>query len=327
MSSERTQTPGNTRYSQREIDDLLAEELGSQYVEYRKIWNASGPTNIPRFPIHIDFEVNDMCNQRCVFCPRNTDKHPDVSYPLNTGRSLHFDDYKRVIDEGADKGLLSVNLGAFAEPLLHPKLFDMIAYAHQCGIIDSRLITNGILLDRHLDPIFRCGLVNLFVSLDAYSEEKYRCVRGNFFDKVCANILLFLEERKRRGVRLPIVRVSFIDMKNTREEQVPFVRYWEDKVDFIDIQTFADFNTDMVVAPDLNSPKKWDCGSPWSRLAVRASGDILPCCSFFGCNIPVGNIKDMSIEEAWTSDTLHNIRYGVLHDTLHNCSICQRTSG
>ena len=68
--------------------------------------------------------------------------------------------------------------GAFAEPLIHNRVFDMVAYAHKNGIIDSRIITNGLLLNKYFDQIFDSGLVNLFVSIDAFSEDKYREIRG-----------------------------------------------------------------------------------------------------------------------------------------------------
>ena len=31
-------------------------------------------------------------------------------------------------------GLRSINLGAFAEPLIHKRVFDMVKYAHEKGI-------------------------------------------------------------------------------------------------------------------------------------------------------------------------------------------------
>ena len=52
-------------------------------------------------------------------CQRNTKRHPSLNYVLNTGASLSFETYKKVIDEGSGKELLSVNLGAFAKVLSH----------------------------------------------------------------------------------------------------------------------------------------------------------------------------------------------------------------
>jgi len=305
------------RYSEKDVEELLTKELGERYSNYRKIWNNVDYENIPDFPIHIDFEVIDECNQRCIMCPRNAKTHPNVSYSLNTGKVLDYERFKDVIDEGVNKGLLSINLGAFAEPLLNK-------YAHDKGVIDSRLITNGLLISSYIDEFFDYGLVNLYVSLDAFRDETYFEIRGKGFNIVKKNILNIIEEKKRRNAILPIIRVSFIDMEINREEKDNFIEFWRDKADHIDIQVYGDFNFPLSGKIDKSEAKKWSCIAPLKRVSVMSNGKILPCCNFFGINIPIGNIYKNSIEEAWNSEKMHEIRSGILHDDLDNCSICQR---
>lgn len=316
-----------SRYSEDDIEVLLSNELGESYRHYRETWNAVSVTNIPAFPIHIDFELNDSCNQSCVMCPRNTETHPDINYSINTFSTFKFSDYKRVINEGSRKGLLSINLGAFAEPLIHKRVFDMVAYAHKNGIVDSRIITNGLLLNKYFDEIFDSGLVNLFVSIDAFSEDKYYEIRGPGFRKVKNQLLAFLAEKEKRKSKLPIVRVSFVNMNVNQAEQESFIKFWRQKVDIIDIQVFDNFNIDIKKEYDYGKPKKWDCRSPWSRLSILSDGSILPCCNFFGRNIPVGNVSSTTVESVWKSLALQQVRDGIINDTLKNCSICQRTGG
>lgn len=313
-----------TRHSGQNIDRLLAERLGERYSHYRRLWDAAGPDNIPPFPIHLDFEVNDICNQRCRMCPRNRDTHPNIKFSINKKTILDFKVYQQAIDEGTENGLMSVNLGAFAEPLLHKDIFKMVKYAHQKGVVDSRLITNGLLLDRMIDDIFSSGLVNLFVSIDAFSEQKYREIRGNGFDRVKSGLIKLLKEKKRRDSILPIVRVSFVDMPGNSGEKENFISFWQDKVDMIDIQIYDNYNINISENISLKKSKKWNCLSPWKRLAVLSDGNILPCCNFFGWNIPIGNINDNGLKGAWHSERLKIIRQGILDDSLDNCSVCQR---
>jgi radical SAM protein with 4Fe4S-binding SPASM domain len=312
------------RYSEKDIEKLLTKELGERYSSYREKWNNISYSSILKYPLHIDFEINDKCNQSCIMCPRNTKTHPDINYELNTGSVLDYEKYMEIIDEGVNKGLLSINLGAFGEPLINKNVFNMVKYAHEEGVIDSRLITNGLLLDKYIDDIFDSGLVNLFVSIDTFSEEKYLEIRGKGFKKVKNNLLDMIEEKKRRNSLLPIIRVSFIDMDINKEEKDAFVEFWEDKVDYVDIQVYDNFNLDITKPYNTNKTKKWECKSPWARLAILSNGDILPCCNFFGRNIPIGNITDTTIEDAWNSEALQRIRKGILNDSLQNCSICQR---
>lgn len=312
------------RLTEKDIHRILADALGPRYSAYRAEWDAVSPGNIPDFPIHMDFELNDLCNQSCVMCPRNADTHPDINYTLNTKSVLSFADYCRIIDEGAAKGLRSINLGAFAEPLIHKRCFDMVAYAHEKGVVDSRIITNGLLLGRYVDRVFDSGLVNLFVSVDASRPETYARVRGQGFEKVKNNLLKVLAEKNHRNSALPTVRVSIVDMKSNHGEIEEFVAFWGGKVDFIDVQVYDDFNIDINAPFDLSRKKKWDCRSPFARLAVLSNGNILPCCNFFGENIPVGNIHESSIEAVWKSEAIRDVREGILGDSLKNCSICQR---
>jgi len=313
-----------SRYSEKDIQGILGNILGNPYIAYRKAWEGTSLAHVPEFPVHIDFEVNDRCNQACAMCPRNTKKHREIRYPINTGSVLDLSDYRSVIDEGASKGLMSVNLGAFAEPLIRTDVFDMVRYAHDRGIIDSRIITNGLLLHRFTDQIFESGLVNLFVSVDAFSEDTYRCLRGKGFQKVKENLLAFIAEKKRRNAVLPIVRVSFVEMQANRGEKDTFITFWRERVDIVDIQVFDNFNHDTLQQIDRQKAKKWDCLAPWSRVAVLATGDILPCCNFFGRNIPIGNIRDSSITDAWNSEGMQLVREGIMTDSLNNCSVCQR---
>lgn len=313
-----------SRLTEKDIHGILGRELGEGYVRYRAAWDAVSPANIPAFPIHLDFELNDSCNQRCRMCPRNEDTHPDVNYRINSGSVLAFEDFRRVVDESVGKGLASLNLGAFAEPLIHKRVWDMVRHAREAGVVDTRLITNGLLLERQLAGVFDSGLVNLFVSLDAFRDETYRDIRGHGFDKAKRGLEAVLEERRRRGAVLPVIRVSIVDMPGNHGEIDEFVAHWAERVDFIDVQVYDDFNVDVSRPFDPARPKKWDCRSPFARLAVRSSGEVLPCCNFFGWNIPVGSIHRSTIERIWTSSELDAVRRGILADSLRNCAICQR---
>ena len=313
-----------SRYSPVDIDDMLTDVLGERYASYRRLWNRVTRECVPAFPIHLDVEVNDKCNKSCIMCPRNTRHHPNINYAINTGSVLDFQTYQKIIDEGAEKGLMSVNLGAFGEPLLHKDVFRMVNYAHQLEIIDSRIITNGLLLHRFTEDIFTSGLVNLFVSLDAFYPETYYKVRGSGFEQIKSNLLNFIAEKERRKSMLPIVRVSFVKMNVNTAEEEKFVEFWRDKVEIIDVQLYDDFNFDVTRPVDKSLKKKWNCRSPWHRMSVLANGNILPCCNFYGWNIPIGNVFENSIEEAWNSDKMAGVREGILRDSSNNCSICQR---
>lgn len=312
--------PGNicgVRLLHVDIEQMLAKRLGPRYAAYRKAWYAAKPDSIPDFPIHLDIELVDYCNQNCSFCARNQKMHPNLPFQLNTGRKMDERVLAGLIEEAKREKLMSIGI-ALGEPLMHPQVFQVVRAFHDAGVVDSRMITNGTLLHRFMDDIFQSGLVNLYVSIDALTEGTYRKVRGEGFQKVVDNLLLLLEEKKRRNSALPVTRVSFVEMDSNRHELAGFKEFWMDKVDLIDIQFQMSYETRPT-----GKAKKWVCVDPFRRLSVTALGEILPCCTFFGKRMILGDIQKMTLRDAWTSDAMKRVRDDLVHDRQPICVACQ----
>ena len=45
---------------------------------------------------------------------------------------------------------------------------------------------------------------------------------------------------------------------------------------------------------EYDNQKSAFCPNPFRQLVVRANGDVLPCCSFWGENLKLGNLQDCS---------------------------------
>jgi radical SAM protein with 4Fe4S-binding SPASM domain len=302
----------------------LKEALGEPYIKYRNLWNQVEGGFLPSFPIHLDFELQDLCNQSCIMCPRNEKLHDKINYKINSGKYLEYSIFQKIIDEGVGKGLKSINIGAFSEPLIHPEIIKIVDYAKKAGIVDIRIITNGLLLGKHADELISAGLTNLFVSVDASTSETYEKIRGHGFSKVVDSIEKSIAIRDANLSGLPIIRVSFVEMDINRHEKNQFIEHWKDRVDFVDIQISDNYNISGSEVISALHPKKWDCLSPWSRLAILADGTVLPCCNFNGRNLPIGNAIESSIEEIWNSYALENVRKNLKSDKSNVCKLCQR---
>ncbi len=312
----------------RQVENYLIDVLGKPYRDYRLAWaetskQGAAPSDMP---VHLDIEMQDFCNQSCVMCPRNTEIHTDLGYTINEKHVIDLEKLKDVISFSVASGVKSLNFGAYSEPLIHKDLWDLIKFSHELGVVDTRVITNGLLLNRWKNQIFDSGLVNLFVSLDAHSEETYAKIRGKGYSKVKASLLEIIQEREHRGTLLPIIRVSWVDMKVNRHEKKEFIEFWTGLVDHVDIQTWSDF-TDVPTLVDLSIPKSFECRSPWQRLSILANGDVLPCCDFNGRNLVIGNIQQDSLDEIWKGSALKKIRDDITQDLSPTCSACQRCQG
>jgi radical SAM protein with 4Fe4S-binding SPASM domain len=302
-----------------DIHERLGEILGERYTQYRLAWESAKPDCIPQFPIHLDFEFFDLCNQSCSFCPRNETLHNN-NYPINTKSKLDWSVVKKVAAEAKENNLYSVNFGAYAEPLVYERIFDAVKLFIDNGVVDTRLITNGLLLNKYYNDIFGSKLLNLYVSLDAYTEETYFKQRGKGFQRVKDNLLGFLDEKEKRNSIFPIVRVSFVENPKNVHEKEDFIEYWKNKVDFIDVQHMIDYTKAPVA--EISS-KKWNCMDPFKRVSIISTGEVLPCCTFHGRTLAVGDIYKQSIKEIWDGEEIKHLRNKLLNDKSEICNICQ----
>lgn len=308
------------RQAKFDVHHFLGEHLGSRYKEYRLAWNAAGPLQIPPFPIHLDLELADRCNKKCSFCPRDLEHHPGFEGLIGTNEVLDAAVIEQIARECAENNLYSINFGAGNEPLMCPNLMDVLEMFHDGGVVDSWIITNGVLLDKWIDRILESRLVNLYVSIDGYSEETYRKLRGEGFHRVCSAVEELVRRRNEMGRLLPLVRVSYIEHPDNMHESADFLKYWQNKVDFVDMQTFFDYQN---IQPDPSRPRKRDCLDPYRRLAVHGNGSTIPCSSDFGLRLHLGDGRQQSLKEIWNGEAMGNVRRHLAENSDNMCNHCQ----
>ena len=86
-------------------------------------------------PTYIQIEPVGQCNLRCQMCAIQF-RHDGPPYgPL---AFMRWDDFTRLVDEFV--GLRELHLQGLGEPMMHPRFFDMVAYAAGKGI---RVTTNS----------------------------------------------------------------------------------------------------------------------------------------------------------------------------------------
>lgn len=307
-----------------EYHQAFSRRFGERYEIYRTQWDKSCRTELPDFPVHLDFELGDICNQACIMCPRNSETHKNIGYELNTKKNINYDMFCRIIEEASGYNLASINLGAFAEPLINVNLFRLVSFAAQKGVIDIRIITNGLLLSKFTDRILDSAITNLFVSLDASSSSTYEKIRGKGYDQVLESVKAFIKTRDEAGLIFPFVRVSFVEMKINKHEKDEFVNFWSNIVDFVDIQPGEDLS--LYPTMNTNKEKRFDCLAPWQRLSVLSNGQVLPCCNFYGRYIPIGNAQTQSMHEIWHSANMMVVRNNLINDRSPVCLTCQSCS-
>jgi radical SAM protein with 4Fe4S-binding SPASM domain len=295
-----------------DINALLAAELGPRFRAYREAWErASSLEVVTDYPIHIGFELNRSCNLRCPMCTWSAEG------AQNLGKEgwLDFDRFARIVDDGVRRGLCSVALNWVNEPLLRPDLPRFVAYARDAGVLDIMIHTNGMLLTESMAAgLIDGGLTRLMVSLDALTQPVYDKIRvGADLEVVQRNIARFLEVRRTRGRRLPLLSVNFVRMAVNEHELEAFVEFWHDTVDFFAIQEYINpFPTredkDALTAATLQRTLDFKCAQPYQRVAVQYDGTVAPCCTFYGAELDVGNVFQRPLAEIWRGAAMTDLR-------------------
>lgn len=327
-----------------EPDDHMAEILGEKFRNYREAWKKAGTTGsdgklvpLTDYPLHLNFEISFGCNYRCGMClyAIPTDQW---GYKIEEEKKISFEKYKEIVDEGAKRGLGSVSLNGYNEPLMQQDLAEYIRYARDKGVPDVFFVSNAIMLDaKKTERLLDSGLTRIMFSLDAFSPESYGKIRKEGgYEKVIANVLHFLKRKKERGDVLPVTRVSFVRNRINAGEEEGFLKFWSDKVDYILIQRFTNpflgherFEETEEAFRLEDSEPLGDCQQPFQRLYITNNGDVHPCCSGYGLRMTVGNIFEESVADIWKGKRMEAIRRTVNANPdkqPESCRLCRQAS-
>lgn len=304
-------------YEFTDVEKTLETIHGASFMEYRQKWDAATSfCEIPKSPLYIILETNSYCNMKCKMCTRNffsSEKRVNISEEI----------VDRIVGQCKEYNIPSVFVGAAAECLINPNIKGILRKMKSIHNLDCFLITNGYSLDEDMaNFLIDIQYERVYVSLDAAREETYRKIRGCDLKRVENNVNQLLLLREERGSVLPLVRVSYVIQEENQEEQEEFFNKWKDKVDIIDYQYLIDYkDLDKLAEPEELPETDFQCVNPFRMLVIDYEGNIFPCSSDYAYHMPIGNIMDMNIEEAWNSMQMKSLRASILDNSL--CKVCR----
>jgi MoaA/NifB/PqqE/SkfB family radical SAM enzyme len=117
-----------------------------------------------RRPTGVMIQVSAKCNLGCVMCGY-VGRTPNVGF-------IEHDLYQRILDECRSYGVTRIFVEtAWGEPLLHPKIFDLLEMTRDFHIVPSTNITplNG----RRIERLADLAIDTLQLSFCGYDQESY----------------------------------------------------------------------------------------------------------------------------------------------------------
>ena len=160
-------------------------------------------------PLHVRLGPTEVCNHRCSFCFTQDPKRIRTMGALRIdGRtSMERERLLRLVDELADVGVLAISFTGVGDPLMYPKIFDVLSRTVERGIKFS--ITSNMAMpmnDKLIEVLSHATWLRL--SMNAGSATTYALVHAPTArnkDKVYAtmldNVRRFDRVRRQRSTR------------------------------------------------------------------------------------------------------------------------------
>ncbi|HEY2433700.1 MAG TPA: radical SAM/SPASM domain-containing protein [Vicinamibacterales bacterium] len=263
----------------------------------RRLLLAAGRDRSPGLPEIVQIESTNICNAKCVFCPR------DEMHRAQGVMSREL--FRKVVDECAALGITHVRMHNYGEAFLDRHLAEKVRYAKDKGIKEVGMISNGSLItEKVARAVIEAGLDAINISVDAGGKEVFDATRiGLNYEKVIANVERLVRIRSELGRVHPKLILSFVRQHNSADEQA-FIQHWRGIADKIHITELHNWAGTLNHESDVTYP----CYRPWLTFTVLWDGRVSLCCADFDGRTVLGDLNRESIREIWNSDAYRAVR-------------------
>ena len=289
-------------------------------------------------PISVSIEPTTSCNLRCPECPSGL-----RSFTRPTGM-MEMDLFRKMTDE-MKSHVAYMNFYFQGEPFLHPRLTEMIRYAHEQNIYTSTS-TNAHYLDAEMAKrVVESGLDRMIISIDGTTQETYQAYRvGGTLSKVIEGTTNIIAAKKQMKSRTPEIVFQFLVVK-PNEHQVEDVKRLATELGVDDVvlktaQVYEYENGNELIPTNdeysryrKTSSGKWElknkledhCWKMWHSCVITWDGNVVPCCFDKDAQHKLGSLKTFSLKEIWLNDAYKKFRSAILKgrkeiDICTNCS-------
>ena len=277
----------------------------------RRLMLATGRDEAP-LPKIVQIESTNICNAKCVFCPRDEMARKQGVMDMAL--------FRKVVDECAELGIEHVRMHNYGEPFVDRALVEKVRYAKARGIPQVGMISNGSLItEAAARGMIEAGLDAINISVDASGKEVFERTRvGLKYDKVIANVERLLALRHEAGKRRPKLILSFVRQGNSADEQA-FIEHWRRRADKIHVTDLHNWAGTLNQQSNVTYP----CYRPWLTFTALWDGRVSLCCADFDGRTILGDLRTATIREIWNSEPYRAVSRAHLdHGGPEICQSC-----
>lgn len=285
-------------------------------------------------PNDIYIEPTNKCNLDCSYCMHS------IGMERPKG-NMDFDIYTKIIDDACGK-VNKVRLLGQGEPLLHPRIFEMIEYAKDKGL-DVHLNSNATpLTENNVKSLIDAGLDSIYISFDQPDEDSWVAQKSGtaqMYELAKENTLRAIDLAKENGN--PHIQIGFIEFRGNEEQVKEHVDFWSRKLgddgevsvqDLINMWGALDDDPSLewyrdMKEKDPNEDSYPVCRSPWTNFIIFWDGRVNACSYDANGRQIVGDVNEESFLDVWNGEKAQRVRGWCLDrqfdETGENGAICK----
>ncbi|MFN8776181.1 MAG: SPASM domain-containing protein [Flavobacteriales bacterium] len=324
----------------RYLSRLNGRRLSNMAIVYASFYwsRLTGRVSHPGMPVSMSIEPTTACNLGCPECPSGLRQ---FTRPTGNLREQHF---RRWLDELAPT-LTYLNFYFQGEPFIHPRILELIAYAHGKGIYTATSTNAHFLSDDVARRTVESGLDRLIISIDGTTQDVYEQYRvyGNL-DQVLEGARRVIEWKKKLKSATPHVIFQFLVVR-PNEHQIPDIQKLarEMGADEVRLKTAQVYNYKqghplIPLNPRYSRYRQtadgsWKvrnsldnhCWRMWTGCVVTWDGRVTPCCFDKDARHALGDLSQESFRNIWNGPAYRQFRASLFRsrreiDICANCS-------
>ena len=256
-------------------------------------------------PVLVDIEPTNRCNLSCIFCPR-----AELVRPLGRMDPALL---RKVVDQTADAAM-EYHFNLHGEPTLHPELPSMLEYVASAGakpLVYSNFTQKK---DSLTDSLAESPADQIIVNASGADASTYAANSGNGdFDLLVHNLRRFRETREGLNKKRPHVIVTFVRTSLNAAAEAEARNAFEPICDVFSAPEMHDWlgvSTIREVGDDKTSKAGSfrRCSRLWTGVTVLWDGRLAACCYDYNGELAVGDLKEDTVSELWSSPRLWELR-------------------
>lgn len=275
----------------------------------------------------IYLEISNICNLQCTFCPA-VEREKQVM----DGSSLR--EYILKIKNHAERVCFHV----MGEPLGHKQFPEFVAIAQENNI-KLEITTNGTLLTEELyKALLNPTVVQVNFSVQSFFDNFPKSDPKTYIQKLLTFSQVALLERPDLYINFRLWNLESSELNDKRNDD--FINTLEEtfattinrtvdpsfkKSKKLKERIYLHFDSRFEWPNEKNEKRstKGTCYGARSHIAVHADGTVVPCCLDKEAKIPLGSLKNQTLEEILSSKRYLNIKHGFENNRLVE-EFCQK---